>query len=502
MPLPDRSLSDVVATSGADGADARTRALAVLVGPELAHVVDLVAYADGTQVHVVNAAGAVAFDRAAPHDVRRVTGRDPIAVQDPMAFSRLEDEPAAPPNAANVYPFARERLAGLFDHHAAPDLAVVHTAGHFWPERGGHPGEHGSLDAVQSRAPLVLAGAGVGVRGEVDRAARVPDVAPTLLHALGVPPGADGSHLARQTGTALRDLVASGARHVVGLLWDGCNSSDLYALAAAGELPAVARLLRRGCLLRGGAIAEFPSVTLVNHTSALTGVGPGRHGILNNAFFDRARGERVVPNDSSTWHRAGEWLAADVETVFEVVARVAPDWPTACVNEPIDRGASYSTFGLVRANGAADGAKSMSEQLPDPSVDPHATQRCVTADAGYAWGTSVDATGLAQVVGLWAEAETRPRLLWWNTTLTDAAHHAGGPHSDLARSAMRDADRRLGVFLDLLDETGTADETFVLLTSDHGSEAADPGCRGDWDDALTAAGIAFRDEAYGFIYLG
>jgi len=42
----------------------------------------------------------------------------------------------------------------------------------------------------------------------------------------------------------------------------------------------------------------------------------------------------------------------------------------------------------------------------------------------------------------------------------------------------------------------------VLLTADHGMQAADPACTGDWDTALTEAGIAYRDEAYGFIYLG
>ena len=31
---------------------------------------------------------------------------------------------------------------------------------------------------------------------------------------------------------------------------------------------------------------------------------------------------------------------------------------------------------------------------------------------------------------------------------------------------------------------------------------ADPSCTGDWDEALTEAGIPFRDEAYGFVYLG
>jgi hypothetical protein len=31
--------------------------------------------------------------------------------------------------------------------------------------------------------------------------------------------------------------------------------------------------------------------------------------------------------------------------------------------------------------------------------------------------------------------------------------------------------------------------------------AADPACSGDWDEALAAAGLAVRDEAYGFLYL-
>ena len=503
MPLPDR----VLETSGAPGAatvslELRQRALDVLSAPDLAHIVDLVAYADGDVIVVTNAAGETAFDRAEPHVVRRVSGRDPIARQDPLAFASLEDEPVAPTNADNSYPFARERLAGLFEHRCAPDLAVVHTAGHYWPERGGHLGEHGSLDVVQSRAPLLLSGAGVSARGLLDRAARIPDIGATLVHAAGADSDGDGRHHPRQTGERLGDLVAPGAKHVVGLLWDGCNSSDLLALAASGDLPAVARLLQRGCALRGGAIAEFPSVTLVNHTSAITGCGPGRHGILNNAFYDRRSAERVVPNDSSMWHRACDWLEGDVETIFETMARVRPGVMTACVNEPVDRGATYSTFALVRDRGHHDGAKSLSSELPDPTADPNASVDQVTADPGYAWGTSVDAMGLAQVLGLWASEETRPALMWWNTTLTDTAHHAGGPHSEVARASMGDADRRLGAFLDLLDETGTAEDTFVLLTSDHGSEGADPMCRGDWDDALTAAGIPFRDEAYGFIYLG
>jgi arylsulfatase A-like enzyme len=93
-------------------------------------------------------------------------------------------------------------------------------------------------------------------------------------------------------------------------------------------------------------------------------------------------------------------------------------------------------------------------------------------------------------------------LTWWNSILTDTGHHSGGPYSDEARAALRDTDRRLGVFLDLLDERGMTDDTAIMLVADHGSEGADPTCIGDWDGPLRAAGVTFRDEGNGFLYLG
>ena len=147
------------------------------------------------------------------------------------------------------------------------------------------------------------------------------------------------------------------------------------------------------------------------------------------------------------------------------------------------------------------GTGSLSDFLPPPADDPHATQEHVEANGDYAWGTQVDAIGLTQVLDLWREGEP-PRLTWWNTTLTDGAHHAGGPGSPIARAGLVDADRRLGVWLDLLEARGLQDDVVVLLTADHGMQAADPACTGDWDEALAAAGVPFRDEAYGFVYLG
>jgi len=423
-----------------------------------------------------------------------------VADQDPMAFATDDSQRGdpSPPNERNAYPYPAARLHSFFADPRTPDVAVVHTAGHYFPERGGHLGKHGSLDVVQSRAPLLVSGHGVEARGVLEDHARTVDVAPTLAHLAGVPLDA----LSGLDGRARTDLVAGHARHVVGLLWDGVSAADLLHLVELGELPGVARLLERGCALRGGAVAEFPSLTLVNHTSALTGVGPGRHGVVGNVYREPASGERVVPNDASTWHRSAEWLRPGVRTVYELVAAARPGAVTASVDEPVDRGASWSTMALLRAaTGDTRGGADLAALLPDPRESPHASKDWVDVDATYARWSAVDDAGLAQALQLFESAADAPALTWWNTTLTDAGHHAGGPRSPVARASLRDSDRRLEAFLDRLDALGLTDDTTVLLTSDHGSEGADPDCRGDWAPALHAAGIGYVDEGPGLVYL-
>src|SRR5207244_5751795 len=133
-------------------------------------------------------------------------GRAPLARRDVAAFTPLAEELAGrrPANATNSYPYAYASVAQLFEDPRAPDLAVVHTPAHNWEERGGHRGEHGSLDLVQSRAPLVLSGAGVRKLGRIEAHARMVDVAPTLAALAGVEPH-DGSLLRRQDGRVLSE---------------------------------------------------------------------------------------------------------------------------------------------------------------------------------------------------------------------------------------------------------------------------------------------------------
>lgn len=484
----------------------RERAVTALCTPELAAIVDLVVWVEDGTAYAANHLGRV---RWAADDARVVEhGTDPIGSEDPMAFLPYEREVADPSpelSTGNAYPYAAARLRSFFaDPERSPDLAIVHTPRHRFLEAGGHIGDHGSLDVIQSRAPLVLSGAGVTHRGFVDDHARLVDVGPTLAVLAGVPADAltdaDGNALDGRPLTAYLD--GAQPRHVVGILWDGAASGDLLHLAETGELPGLARLLGRGTALRGGAVAEFPSVTLTNHTAILTGVGPGRHGVMGNVYFDRATGETVVPNDETTWHRSGEWLKSSVRTVFEMVNDIvepAASPRTASVNEAIERGADYSTMQLLRA-ASTDGAGSLDDLLPDPEASPFLESTAFLDDRYFRWGVRVDDIGLDQMLQLWADPATAPRLTWWAHVVTDAGHHGGGPRSEMARASLRQSDARLVRFLDHLAERGVLEDVAFLLTADHGFEGSRPEVTGSWTSALEGLGVPYRDEGPGLVY--
>jgi phosphonoacetate hydrolase len=485
----------------------RDRALEVLLGTELAAIIDMVLWQQGPSTYTAASAdGSVTFrgNGAEGFETLAVDGSDPFANQSPAHLAGLDAELADPnpDRRENAYPFAYEQTAQLFDHPAAPDLCVVHSADHNWEDDGGHRGEHGSLGVVQARAPFVIAGKGVRRDGLVPRAARLVDVAPTVAALLGLPTSGDGTYLAGQDGRVRDDVLDDSDRpeHVVGFLLDGANPNVLYALAASGDAPNVARLIDLGTAYEWGAIAGMPTVTLANHTSIITGRAPGHHGVLHNAWWDRRKQIQVITNSQATWPWSMQHLLPGVETLHEVIHRASPSACTASVNEPCDVGADYSTFDFFRRGDVPPMPKT-------PDGLPHVTQRFVRPSKNYSWSSVVDHLGTEQAVSIW-DGEYRgveyplPTFMWCNFTLTDSAFHAGGPHSEIAQASVRDTDARIGEVLAAVERRGVFDDTAFVLVADHGMQQTDPAVTGDWDVRLRAAGIPFRDEGYGFLYLG
>ena len=204
--------------------DELARAVEALTAAELAEIVDLVAWPDREGgVMVANAGGMARLRLDEPADV--VDGVNPVADQNPMAFLPYEGELAdpSPPNARNAYPYATERLLAFFaDDGRAPDVVVMHSPRHYFPEVGGHLGEHGSLDVVQSRAPLLVSGAGVTASGLVDGHARLRDVGPTLAWLCGVDPDDDTGRLVDGAGVPLDGVVLDDSSSVRRAGWSAC----------------------------------------------------------------------------------------------------------------------------------------------------------------------------------------------------------------------------------------------------------------------------------------
>jgi len=483
------------------------RALEILLDSTLDPIVDMVLSSRDGAYEALSHDGRVRFRRTdtGTYDVLATEGADPLGDQSTDRFTPLAEERAHkhPHRRENAYPFAFEQVGQLFDHAAAPDLCVIHSAAHNWEDQGGHRGEHGSLDVVQARAPFVIAGKGVRADGLVPRAGRLVDVAPTVAELLGCAPASDGVYVNGQDGEVRADALDPSAGrpgHVVGFLFDGTNPNVLYAMAASGEAPNVARLIEMGTAYEHGAMAGLPTVTLANHTSILTGRLPGHHGILNNAWYDRRAGRQIITNSQATWPRAMETVTDGVESIHDAVHRTWPDAFSASVNEPADIGADYSTFDFFRRNEVPP--------IPEsPEGIPHSTERFVRPSKDYTWSTIVDHMGVEQATGIWSGHYRDvdyppPKFMWCNFTLTDSAFHEGGPHSEIAAAAIRDCDARLGEILAAVERAGVFDDTAFVLVADHGMEENDPAVRGDWDVHLREAGLTFRDEGYSFLYFG
>jgi hypothetical protein len=370
----------------------------------------------------------------------------------------------------------------------------------------GHLGQHGSLGAVQARAPFIVAGAGVRQLGVVDRSTRVVDVAPTVAALLHLDPHPQGrgptgerredAYVARQDGDPVSDVLDGGrADHVVVLLLDGCNANLLHDCIDTGEAPHIAELVARGTAYRHGAYASLPTATLANHTTAVTGAHPGHTGVLHNTWVDRGTG--AVPDllafDQMFW--AMRHLSPDVETLFQAVARSRPGAFSSASFEFCDTGATWSSFGDVRDGHGGD--------LPPSDEVDHMDREGAERSDAYRFMSRVDHLSVVHTRDAWSGTGDAPLpiLTWCGLAVTDEAGHESGPHGDLARAAVRDSDARVGDVVDAVQRAGALDRTAFLVIADHGMEQADPSVDRGWSEELTATGIAHRDVGGGLVYL-
>lgn len=480
--------------------------LALLKETRAADQVDLVATWRGDAYEVWSRGGMIRFKRfrdsrgALSFDVIEQVGDNPIARQDPFAIATIDEEldaarrsgnSADDPNRAYfephtlTHPDAYERLAQLFDSPRGPDLVVSPKAYAY----GLQPGQHGALDVVQSRAPLVFSGPGVR-RGDFKLAARHVDIAPTIAALMKFPEidgrGPSGmparTLLKRQDGVPLEDLIEpnSGApERIYLILLDGLSHTELVWQLENNRaaIPNLAAMAESGATLSHGSIVNFPSITWPSHSTILTGAWCGHHDVVNPTFHLREH-RQTVPIQGNIYEGEG-YVNSEVETLYEAFKRVrGANAITASIHEPQGRGADHAVFER-RIVGDKARLKALTKEM-SADLSP---RWMADGKPGMHNEEIVDVRGMAQMLALFEHCgDAPPVFVAHEFVLTDGAGHDYGPHHAGLREAIVRTDARIGKIFDTLRGRGLFDSTLFVLTSDHGMAAqrielkANPSC--------------------------
>ena len=451
-------------------------------------------------------------------------GEDPIANQDPTALATLSEEldaaarsgySGSDPAQAFIepehltYPLALERIAQLFDSPNAPDIAVNPKTYAF----GRQPGQHGALDVVQTRAPLVLCGPGIKP-GITDALCAQVDVAPTLALLLGLPliDGMDASgrtssdrgvepdvYLKRQDGKPIEEVLDRSPQgelerrpeRVYVMLLDGLSNTQLLERLEkdAESIPNLNRLVEGGLMFRYGTMVTFPSITWPSHNTLGTGAWSGHHDIVNPVYYLRESRQTITPQGMQ--FDTARFLADGVETLYEAVHRVYGKWDgkkgalTASINEPSARGAGHAA---LERRLVCDPEK-LREVTRAHYDDTHPRWREEGQEDIYRY-SRIDSQGQAQALLLFGDDTLPPPMFTLQSFfLSDAVGHDYGPHHDAVRTALMETDKRIGEILSLLEQRGLMDSTLFVITADHGMAPIDTELAANQVQAVLDAGL-------------
>ncbi|MEX2226495.1 MAG: alkaline phosphatase family protein [Dehalococcoidia bacterium] len=448
-------------------------------------------------------------------------GENPVANQDHKALATIDEEvaaskasgfPGVDANRAfiepehNTYPFAYERIAQLFDSPNAPDLVMNPKAYAF----GRQPGQHGALDTVQARSPLVFRGPGIKKGLITDAPSRQVDVAPTIAKLCGMPliDGKDVTgrtssergvaadvYLKRQDGRVLDEIIepeaAGRAERAYIFLLDGLSNTELkHRLAEDPDsIPNLRRLIKDGTMFEFGSFTNFPSITWPSHNAIGTGAWGGHHDIVNPTYYLRDKREVVTPQGQQ--FDTARFLGDGVETLYEAFHRVFGPWQgqqgafTASIHEPCTRGADHATLERV-VIGDRDRLREITARYEGDT-----SAKWLQDDQKGAHQESiVDNRGVAQAIVLYTdESHPPPRFMFHELTLPDGVGHDYGPHSDGERTALDETDVRMGRIMDVLEAQGLLESTLFVMTTDHGMAPTDADLRANQVQAVVDAGM-------------
>ena len=254
--------------------------------------------------------------------------------------------------------------------------------------------------------------------------------------------------------------VAAPTEHVILVSIDGwaqhyfddpkCHMPAVKALATNGV-----RAKRMEC--------SFPTVTWTNHTTLVTGVHPGKHGVLANEYFDRATLKKVPLIPDPLFNK--EEIVKS-PTIYD--AAKAAGLSTAAVIWPASRGAKTLDWTVPDVF-----EQELFEKYGTPSLLADARAVGIPIEKQMEW-CKLGNAGKAQRDYMYAQLAThiikkhKPNFLAIHLVSLDSFEHAHGRQVPEAYWAANDSDNRVADLIRATEEAGIRDKTTFIITTDHG----------------------------------
>ena len=197
---------------------------------------------------------------------------------------------------------------------------------------------------------------------------------------------------------------------------------------------------------------SFPTKTFPNHYTLVTGLRPGRHGIVANWFHDPGLNDNFsMPRTETAWWAGGEpvWITAEKQGV----RTACYFWPGSEAELQGRRPARYLPFEKKQT----------------------AAQR---VDGLLAW--------------LALPPAERPRLFTLYFDHLDTAGHTHGPDAPETTAALQEADAAIARLVAGLERLGLRRSTNLVIVSDHGMAAQSPDRVVFLDDLMDLAQVSIE----------
>jgi arylsulfatase A-like enzyme len=254
-------------------------------------------------------------------------------------------------------------------------------------------------------------------------------------------------------------VPAKPERHVVVVVWDGMRPD----FVTEENTPTLWKLAREGITFRKHH-AVYPSATMVNGTAMVTGIYPGKSGIIAN---------HVYRPDIDPHHSIDVELPAVVKKGDEVSGGKYILVPT--IAELVQHAGGRTVIASAKTVGL----------LLDRQADVGTAKNCVTLFAGKSLPAEIipsitatlgpfpsghlqqDAwTTKAMTDCFWKDGVPALSVLWLGEP--DLTQHESAPGAPAALAAIKSADENLAAVLSALDQRDARGRTDVFIVSDHG----------------------------------